>query len=36
LIELGGKIEEVNLGRRLVLIGDDNERVDLEVTIASG
>lgn len=32
LVKLGSKIEEVNLGRRGVGVGDDNERVDLEVT----
>jgi hypothetical protein len=31
LIELGGKIEEVDRGRGAVLVGDDNEGVDLEV-----
>ena len=32
LVELSSKIEEVNLGRGLVLVGDNDERVDLEVT----
>jgi hypothetical protein len=32
LVELGSKVKEVNLSRGLVLIGDDDERVDLEVT----
>ena len=32
LVNLGSKIEEVDLSRGLVLVGDDNKRVDLEVT----
>lgn len=31
MIELGREVEEVNLCRGLVLVGDDNKGVDLEV-----
>jgi len=33
LVKLGGKIEEVNVGRSGVGIGNDDERVDLEVAV---
>ena len=33
LINLGSKIEEVNLSRGGICVGDDNERVDLEVAM---
>jgi hypothetical protein len=32
LVNLGGKIEEVDIGRGDVLVGNDDERVDLEVS----
>jgi hypothetical protein len=32
LVNLGGKIEEVDIGRGDLLVGDDDERVDLEVS----
>lgn len=31
LVELGGQVEEVNLGRGTICVGDDDQRVDLEV-----
>jgi hypothetical protein len=34
LVKLGSKIQEVNLSRGLLLVGDDDERVDLKVARA--
>jgi hypothetical protein len=35
LVKLGSKIQEVNLSRSLLLVGDDNERVNLKVAMVA-
>jgi hypothetical protein len=35
LVKLGSKIQEVNLSRGLVLVGNDDKRVDLKVAVVT-